>query len=54
MADFADDEHVERAMQHSRHFGGHDHAAARQSEHQVGFNALLNQMLAQPPTRIRS
>ena len=53
MPDFADDEHVERPLQRARHLGGDDHAAARQSQHQVGLDALFKQVLAEPPPRIR-
>ena len=54
MPDFADDEHVERPLQRARHAGGDDHAAARQSQHQVGLDPLFTQMLAEPMSRICS
>jgi hypothetical protein len=41
-------------LQRARHPGGDNHAAARQSRHKVGLDALFTQMLAEPLTRIRS
>src|SRR4051812_516662 len=52
MADFADDENVERPVKNLRHFRGHDHSAARKAEHEVHVNAFVLQVASEPAPRV--
>ena len=52
MPNLADDEHVQRQMQRVRDPRRDDHAAARQSQHQVSSNPLLLQAATQPQSRV--
>jgi hypothetical protein len=45
MAEFAHHHDVQGPMQKARDFGSHDHAASRQTEHQIGFDPVLQQVL---------
>src|SRR5882724_13191933 len=47
MADLADDQHVQRTSQNPGDFGRDYHAAARQTQNEVGLNVLLDQVPAQ-------
>src|SRR5208282_3714276 len=52
MPDFAHHQDIERPLQNLRHSRSHDYTTPRQSQHQVGFHTLLQQMPTEPASRI--
>jgi len=52
MPDFPHDQHVQRELEHLRYGGGDHHPAPRQTQHEVGLDLLVLQVLPQLASRI--